>query len=184
MKNKDFLADYYRMTGTKFSFLKGIKTVIFCHNVRFMYWWRKRDKSPNNIIAKIMCYRLSRKYGLEIGSCKIGPGLYIGHPYNVTVSSYAVIGKNVNLNKGVTIGNINSGKRKGCPKIGDNVYVGINSTVVGGITIGNDVVIAPNAFVNFDVPDHSVVVGNPGVIHHKDNASLGYIGFTRWMEDK
>lgn len=56
--------------------------------------------------------------------------------------------------------------------------IGINSTIVGNIVIGNDVMIASNSFVNFDVPDHSIVVGNPGVIHRKDNATDKYIGFT------
>ena len=42
--------------------------------------------------------------------------------------------------------------------------------------IGDDVVIAPNAFVNIDVPDHSVVMGNPCIIHHKENATEGYLG--------
>ena len=47
--------------------------------------------------------------------------------------------------------------------------------IVGGIHIGDDVMIAPNAFVNFDVPSHSVVLGNPGTVHHRDNATEGYI---------
>ena len=47
--------------------------------------------------------------------------------------------------------------------------------IVGGITIGDDVLIAPNAFVNFDVPSHSVVVGNPAVVHPRENATEGYI---------
>ena len=51
-----------------------------------------------------------------------------------------------------------------------------NSTVVGNITIGNDVLIAPNTFVNFDVPDHSIVIGNPASIHHKENATYGHLG--------
>ena len=41
--------------------------------------------------------------------------------------------------------------------------------------IGNDVLIAPNTFVNFDVPDHSIVIGNPAKIHHRDNATEGHI---------
>ena len=61
------------------------------------------------------------------------------------------------------------------PTIGNEVFFGINSTVVGNIHIGNDVLIAPNSFVNFDVPDHSIVIGNPGVIHHKSKATGGYI---------
>ena len=87
------------------------------------------------------------------------------------------IGNNVNLHKGCTIGRENRGKREGAPTIGNQVYVGINSTIVGNIRIGDDVMIAPNSFVNFDVPDHSVVIGNPGVIHRKENATQGYIAF-------
>ena len=86
-----------------------------------------------------------------------------------------MIGDNVNLHKGCTIGSIMAGKRAGSPKIGNCVFVGINAAVVGGITIGDDVMIAPNAFVNFDVPPHSVVVGNPGKIHHKEDANGNYI---------
>lgn len=87
------------------------------------------------------------------------------------------IGDNCNLHKGCTIGRENRGKREGSPTIGNCVSIGINSTVIGKISIGNDVMIAPNSFVNFDVPDHSVVIGNPGIIHHKENATEGYIRF-------
>ena len=61
------------------------------------------------------------------------------------------------------------------PRIGDNVFLGTNSIVVGKIKIGNDVLIAPGAYVNFDVPDHSIVIGNPGRIIEKENAARGYI---------
>lgn len=75
----------------------------------------------------------------------------------------------------MTIGQENRGFRKGCPTIGNRVWIGINSTIVGNITIGDDVLIAPNSFVNFDVPPHSIVLGNPGSIIHKENATEGYI---------
>lgn len=86
-----------------------------------------------------------------------------------------IIGKNCNLNKGCTLGKENRGKRKGAPILGDNVWIGTNSVVVGKVHIGNDVLIAPNAYVNFDVPDHSIVLGNPGNIIKKGNATEGYI---------
>lgn len=44
----------------------------------------------------------------------------------------------------------------------------------GGVNIGNDVLISPNTFVDFDVPDHSLVLGNPGIIKHKDWATKDY----------
>lgn len=176
LMDKQFSDDYYRMTGTFYK--KGIKTCIsmlFRHNLKYMYLWRNKNK---NIITKFRIYRLCRKYGIEISSdAEIGNGLYMGHPYNITIASGVRMGKNCNVHKGVTIGRINVGKKEGVPTIGESVFFGINSIVVGNIHIGNDVLIAPNSYVNFDVPDHSIVIGNPGVIHHKENATEGYVNF-------
>lgn len=176
--DKQFYSDYYRMTGEKYKFgIKSLIQILYSHQVRYMYWWRKANRKMN-FFYRYKLYRYSRKYGLEIAaSAEIGEGLYLGHPYNITVGGGVKIGNNVNLHKGCTIGRENRGKREGVPTIGDCVVVGINSTVVGNITIGNDVLIAPNSFVNFDVPDHSVVIGNPGVIHKKNDASIGYVNF-------
>lgn len=73
------------------------------------------------------------------------------------------------------IGQVNRGPKKGTPTVGDRVWIGINAAIVGKITIGNDVLIAPNSFVNCDVPSHSVVFGNPCVIKHRDYATEGYV---------
>ncbi|MGN9056319.1 hypothetical protein ACTNA4_07590 [Bariatricus sp. HCP28S3_A7] len=59
--------------------------------------------------------------------------------------------------------------------MGDQVWLGINSTVVGNITIGNDVLIALNAYVNCDIPAYSVVVGNPCKIIPRENPTESYI---------
>lgn len=96
------------------------------------------------------------------------------HPYNITISPFAIIGKNVNILKGATIG-ISQGKYSGAPVIGDSVYVGLNATVIGGIKVGDDVLIAPNTLVNCDIPSHSIVIGNPCKIIHKENATEQYI---------
>ncbi len=119
-------------------------------------------------------WREARKNLLEISpKCKIGAGLYLGHPYCITINPNTVIGENCNIHKGVTIGQENRGARKGTPTIGDCVFIGINSTIVGKVTIGNDVLIAPNTYVNFDVPSHSIVIGSPGVIIPRENATAG-----------
>lgn len=115
-------------------------------------------------------------YHVEIDpSTKIGGGLYMGHAYCITINQKAVLGKNINIHKGVTIGQENRGKRKGVPAIGNNVWIGINAIIVGNITIGDDVMIGPGAYVNCDVPSHSIVIGNPCVIHHRENATEHYI---------
>ena len=118
----------------------------------------------------------SLRRGLEISyTTKIGRGLYLGHAYNITINPDAQIGNNCNIHKGVVIGQTNRGKRKGVPIVGNRVWIGINAAIVGNITIGDDVLIAPNSFVNVDVPSHSVVYGNPCIIKHRDNATEGYI---------
>ena len=117
-----------------------------------------------------------RKHGVEIHiQTKIDGGLYIGHPYAITINPDTEIGKNCHIHRGVLLGQENRGKRKGAPKIGNNVWIGINSTIVGAVRIGNDVLIAPNSYVNFDVPDHSVVIGNPATIIPRINATEAYI---------
>lgn len=119
---------------------------------------------------------LSRLCGLEISPCtQIGEGFYIGHPYGITINCAAKLGRNVNIHKGCTIGQENRGHRKGVPTIGDRVYLGINSTIAGNVTIGNDVFIASNTFVNQDIPDHSIVVGNPCKVIEKQDATGGYV---------
>ena len=67
------------------------------------------------------------------------------------------------------------GGRQGTPVIGNEVWIGINAAIVGKVTIGDDVLIAPNSYVNCDVPSHSIVFGNPCIIKHRENATEGYI---------
>ena len=174
--NDCFLKDYYRMTGqVDANPIHFWINFIFRHNVRFAFWYRKRAQS-GGILSKIALYRMSRKYGLEFSQTSIiGKGLMLGHPYNITVGDGVVMGSNINIHKGATVGVENRGPRIGAPTIGDNVYIGINATLVGNITIGNDVLISPNSFVNFDVPSHSIVIGNPGKIISRNNATEGYI---------
>ena len=114
----------------------------------------------------------------------IGRGLIIGHSGTIILNSDAVFGDCIFLTHGVTIGRDVRGRRKGASSPGRQLFPArgagrANSTVVGKITIGDDVLIAPNTFVNFDVPSHSVVVGSPGVIHHRDFATEGHLGIVK-----
>lgn len=179
MKKAVWFNDYIRTTDDEnYVFLHFIKDFIFQHRLRYMIYFRYAQSTKSKVV-KLFCdyklYRLSRKYGIEIKSnTKIGEGFVMCHPYNITISPYAEIGRNVNIMKGATIG-LSGGKRKGAPKIGDCVYIGLNASIVGGITIGDDVMIAPNAFVNQDVPSHSIVIGNPCKIISKQDATKEYI---------
>lgn len=145
----------------------------------FQKHFRKYHQTDNKLLKlfyKVIYHFSSKKNHIEIPlSTQIGKGLYIGHPYCITVNSNSIIGSNCNIHKGVTIGQENRGDRVGTPTIGDCVWIGINSTVVGNVTVGDDVLIAPNTYVNCDVPSHSVVFGNPCIIKHRENATEHYI---------
>ncbi len=146
---------------------------------RFQKYLRKyRDAHSRllKILYKVLYVFSARRNHIEIPlATEIGGGLYIGHPFCITVNPEAKIGRNCNIHKGVTIGRENRGRRKGAPVIGDSVWIGVNATVVGRITVGDDVLIAPNTYVNCDIPSHSVVLGNPCVIRHRDDATENYI---------
>lgn len=149
------------------------------HAKRFLYWYRTAQFTKYLIVrsfARLMLNHYRERYGLEIPrQATIGPGLYIGHAYNITINADVIMGRNCNIHKGCVVGQSNRGRNKGVPKIGNEVWIGINAAIIGGITIGDDVLIAPNSYVNIDVPSHSVVFGNPCVIKHRDNATKGYI---------
>lgn len=163
-----FIQDSFRYTGSR-SF--PLKQFLSSHAVRYLFFLRQQ-----NPVARLCRKHMQTKYGLEIGNGNnIGPGLYLGHVYSITVNPRARLGKNCNLHKGVTIGQENRGKRIGAPVIGDNVWVGTNAVVVGGITVGDNVLIAPNAFVNQDIPPNSIVIGNPARTIPSPDATVGYI---------
>lgn len=163
MKNSTFKKDLYRWYGEKG---EDIKSKIFrpCE-IKYMYWFRKAQDAKNPILkifAKLKLRNLSKKTSIQIPSAtRIGEGFYIGHCGRIIINPNAVLGRNINIATGVTIGQENRGKRKGCPIISDNVWIGTNSVIVGNITVGTDVLIAPLSYVNFDVPDHSIAIGNP-----------------------
>ena len=131
---------------------------------------------PLKLYYTVKLKLLSNKTYIQIpAKTQIGEGFYIGHSGRVIIHPDAKIGKNVNVSTGVTIGFENRGARKGAPIIADNCWIGANSVIVGNVKIGEDVMIAPLTFVNFDVPAHSIVIGNPAKIIYKENATKDYI---------
>ena len=103
--------------------------------------------------------------GVEIHpAATIGPGLFIDHGMGVVIGETSVVGRDVTLFQGVTLGGTGKERGKRHPTIGDRVVIGTGAKVLGNIHIGNDVMIGANAVVLRDVPDHSTVVGVPGRI--------------------
>lgn len=181
--NRTVRCDLYRYLNQEYSFsvfLRGLRIPGFRYTCFLRMASRKKKGSFSWILLRLILRRYSYKFGFQIPyNTSIGEGFYIGHSGTVIINELAVIGKNCNISPGVTIGQTNRGRKAGVPVIGDYVWMGTNSIIVGGITIGNDVMIAPGAFVNFDVPDHSIVIGNPGKIISRPLATEGYIDFVR-----
>lgn len=154
----------------------------------FLYTMFFRRAQNTNFLLVKKIYKLIMKllsfiFGFQIPvDSKIGYALYIGHHGTVIINSGVTMGNNCSLSPGVTIGQDNRGARKGCPVIGNKVWIGTNAVIVGKVQIGDDVLIVPNTFVNFDVPAHSIVLGNPGKILPRENATEGYISFV-WDEN-
>ncbi|MFH1338930.1 MAG: serine O-acetyltransferase EpsC, partial [Candidatus Omnitrophota bacterium] len=111
--------------------------------------------------------------GIEIHpGAKIGRGLFIDHGMGVVVGETSVIGDNVTLYQGVTLGGTGKQKTKRHPTIGNNVVVGAGAKVLGNITIGDNSYIGANAVVIKDVPENSTVVGVPGRITKQDGKKI------------
>ena len=93
--------------------------------------------------------------------CDIGEGLYIGHYGAIILPARGRIGHNCSFAQNVTIGVAGAGANRGAPVIGDRVFVGAHSVVVGRITIGEDAMICAGSVVTRSVPPRAVVMGNP-----------------------
>lgn len=168
----NFKMDYTRFTqGDKYKTLPCILRIFKNYELRILWILRKYQQSKGVFqkMWKLMLSRYKRIYGIELICKDIGGGLRLIHPYGITVNTHAFLGQNVTLYKGVTIGVIDEGSKAGNPTLEDNITVCANATICGNVMIGSNTIIAANSFVNFDVPPNSIVMGNPGVIHHKEN---------------
>ena len=111
--------------------------------------------------------------GIEIQpGATIGERFFIDHGMGVVIGETAIIGDDVLLYQGVTLGGTGLEKGKRHPTIGSNVVVGTGAKVLGNITIGDNSYIGANAVVIKDVPPNSTVVGVPGRVTKQDGKKI------------
>lgn len=114
----------------------------------------------------------------KLTGCDIHPGATIGerffidHATGVVIGETAIIGNDVTLYQGVTLGGVSFEKGKRHPTVGDRVVIGANATVLGNITIGHDVRVGAGSVVTKDVPNNCTVVGVPGQITKRDGVNI------------
>jgi putative colanic acid biosynthesis acetyltransferase WcaB len=116
----------------------------------------------------LVLYRLFVEWGLNIeipAKTKIGKGFMLHHGQGLVIHPDTIIGHNVTLRHGTTIGNKDMGSLPSRPPvIEDNVNIGAHVVVIGDITIGKDAIIGAGSVVLMDVPANSVVAGNPAKV--------------------
>jgi serine O-acetyltransferase len=111
--------------------------------------------------------------GIEIHpGAQIGKRFFIDHGMGVVIGETTIIGDDVLLYQGVTLGGTGLEKGKRHPTIGSNVVIGTGAQVLGNITVGDNSYIGANAVVIKDVPANSTVVGVPGRITKQDGKKM------------
>jgi len=139
------------------SFLRPGFQAIFMY--RFGFWASRIRSKPlrliPSILYKVMHVFIRNVYGIELYyTAKIGRRFRIAHQSGINIHHDAVIGDDCMVRQGVTLGN---GPKPGAPQLGNRVRVGVGAIICGGVTIGDDVNIGPNAVVAMDVPANRIV---------------------------
>lgn len=112
--------------------------------------------------ARFLSEKAKRKTGIEIHpGAVIGKNLFIDHGIGVVIGETTIIGDNVEIYHGVTLGGVTDSKIKRHPTIKDNVMIGAHAQILGNITIGENARIGAGAVVLKDVPKNVTVVGIP-----------------------
>lgn len=124
-------------------------------------------------LARYISQRAVRKTGIEIHpGARIGKGFFIDHGNGVIIGETAVIGNNVTIYQGVTLGGTGKEHGKRHPTVEDNVMISAGAKVLGSFTIGANSKIGAGSVVLSEVPPGSTVVGVPGRVVKRNNQVL------------
>jgi len=123
--------------------------------------------------ARLVSQRGARKTGIEIHpGAQIGSGFFIDHGNGVIIGETSIIGDNVTLYQGVTLGGTGKEHGKRHPTVGNNVMISAGAKVLGSFTIGDNSKIGAGSVVLEEVPPNSTVVGVPGRVVKRNNVNL------------
>ena len=140
--------------------------------ISYMFFGKVRIRSKVNLLLFmkkrrimkifriIIQEQLRRKCHIIIAENSIIGSIVLPHPHNIVIGRETIIGKNCIIYHDVTIGQ----NKNLFPKIGDNVIIYPGAKVIGGISIGDNVVIGANAVVTTNVPDNAIIGGIPAKI--------------------
>ena len=144
----------------EFLLYPGFHAIVLHRLAHFL--WRLRLPFIPRFISQVSRFLT----GLEIHpGATIGEGFFVDHGAGVVIGETAVIGKNVIIFHNVTLGGTGNHSGKRHPTIGNNVLIGTGATLLGPITVGDNVKIGANSFIVMrDVPPNTTVTGTPARI--------------------
>jgi serine O-acetyltransferase len=171
--------DTFRERLREFILNPGMWAVVGYRFRRWVYTLRipRLLRLPLCLVAALVQVWIEVTTTIQLSAAaRIGPGLCIPHTGTIVVGSGSVLGADCTLCHGVTLGHRGGGRdcaRNGSPVIGDRVYIGPGSAIVGPVTVGEDAVIGIGAVVIRSVPARAVVAGNPArVLSHGGSFDL------------
>ena len=133
----------------------------------------KLYKRKHYFLARWIAQRGATKTGIDIHpGAEIGKGFFIDHGIGVIIGETAVVGDNVTLYQGVTLGGTGKEKGKRHPTLRNNVMVSAGAKILGSFTIGENSKIGAGSVVLEEVPPNSTVVGVPGRVVKRDNVRI------------
>lgn len=168
MKYIDFIKEEIAIVKERDPAIKSSMEVFLYPSFKAVVWYRLSHKlyiKKHYFLARWVSQKTARKTGIEIHpGAVIGKGLFIDHGHGVVIGETAILGDNVTLFQGVTLGGNGKEQGKRHPTISDNVMVCAGAKVLGSFTIGENSKIGAGSVVLQEVPPNCTVVGVPGRI--------------------
>ncbi len=156
--------------------IKNDLEVLLYPSFKALYSYRRAHKhylKGHYFRARYISQRAARKTGIEIHpGATIGEGFFIDHGNGVIIGETTIIGDNVTLYQGVTLGGTGKESGKRHPTIGDNVMISAGAKVIGSFTVGENSKIGAGSVVLSEVPPNSTVVGIPGRVVKREEVRL------------
>jgi serine O-acetyltransferase len=142
-------------------------------------WQRRTHRlylSGHTFLARSISQWVRHRTGIEIHpGATIGEGLFIDHGMGVVIGETSIIGDDVTIYQGVTLGGTGKERGKRHPTIEDHVVIGVGATVLGDITIGHGSKVGGGAVVVNNVPPNCTVVGVPGRVVVREGARVDVV---------
>lgn len=156
--------------------IKSSKEVLLYPSFKAILHYRLAHKlylKKRYFTARYISQRAVRKTGIEIHpGATIGRGLFIDHGSGVIIGETAILGDNITLYQGVTLGGTGNEQGKRHPTLEDNVMVSAGAKVIGSFTVGENSKIGAGSVVVKEVPPNCTVVGVPGRIIKRENVKV------------